>query len=62
LRGWREHKITEFDVIFQEGLRELKIKESNLEIELLGLQYQLLVTISEELWAPTEEKHEELER
>jgi hypothetical protein len=24
LRGWREHKITEFDVIFQEGLRELK--------------------------------------
>jgi hypothetical protein len=20
LRGWREHKITEFDVIFQEGL------------------------------------------
>jgi hypothetical protein len=24
LQGWREHKITEFDVIFQEGLRELR--------------------------------------
>jgi hypothetical protein len=24
LGGWREHKITEFDVIFQEGLRELR--------------------------------------
>jgi hypothetical protein len=22
LRGWREHKITKFDVFFQEGLRE----------------------------------------
>jgi hypothetical protein len=34
LRGWREHKITEFDVFFQEGLRELKRKEYSLEDEL----------------------------
>jgi hypothetical protein len=26
LQGWREHKITEFDVFFQESLRELKRK------------------------------------
>jgi len=39
LRGWREHKITEFDVFFQEGLRELKRKTYDLEDELQGLEY-----------------------
>jgi len=53
LRGWREHKITEFDVFFQEGLRELKQKEYDLEEELKGLEYQPLVTISKEFWVPS---------
>jgi hypothetical protein len=53
LRGWREHKITEFDVIFQEGLRELKRKEYSLEKELRSLEYQPLVTISKEFWVPS---------
>jgi len=53
LRGWREHKITEFDVFFQEGLRELKRKEYSLEDELRGLEYQPLVTISKEFWVPS---------
>jgi len=53
LRGWREHKITEFDVFFQEGLRELKRKEYSLEDELRGLEYQPLVTISKEFRVPS---------
>jgi hypothetical protein len=53
LRSWREHKITEFDVFFQEGLRELKRKTYDLEEELKGLEYQPLVTISKEFWLPT---------
>jgi hypothetical protein len=56
LRGWREHKITEFDVFFQEGLRELKRKEFDLEEELQGLEYQRMVTISKECWVPTREQ------
>jgi hypothetical protein len=52
LRGWREHKITEFDVFFQEGLRELKCKTYDLEDELQGLEYRPLVTISKEFWVP----------
>jgi len=53
LRGWREHKITELDVFFQEGLRELKRKEYSLEDELRGLEYQPLVTISKEFRVPS---------
>jgi len=53
LRGWREHKITDFDVFFQEGLRELKRKTYDLEDELQGLEYRPLVTISKEFWVPT---------
>jgi len=61
LRGWREHKITEFDVFFQEGLRELKRKEFDLEEELQGLEYQPMVTISKEFWVPTSEELRELD-
>ena len=61
LRGWREHKITEFDVFFQEGLRELKRKEFDLEAELMGLQYKPMATISKEFWVPEEEELKELE-
>jgi len=61
LRGWREHKITEFDVFFQEGLRELKRKEFNLEEEFQGLEYQPVATISKEFWVPTREELRKLE-
>jgi len=61
LRSWREHKITEFDVFFQEGLRELKRKTYDLEEELMGLEYEPLVTISKEFWVPTDDQLELLE-
>jgi hypothetical protein len=61
LRGWREHKITEFDVFFQEGLRELKHKQYNLDDKLQGLRYHTLVTISKEFWVPTDHQLELLE-
>jgi hypothetical protein len=62
LHGWREHIITEFDVSFQEGLRELlKRKKYDLDKELKGLEYQPLVTISKEFRVPTDEQKEELE-
>ncbi len=61
LRGWREHKITKFDVIFQEGLRELKRKWLDLEAELQGLEYQPMVTILKEFWVPTRMQLRELE-
>ena len=62
LHGWREHIITEFDVSFQEGLRELlKRKKYDLDKELKGLEYQSLVTVSKEFRVPTDEQKEELE-
>jgi hypothetical protein len=61
LQGWMEHEITEFDVIFQEGLRELKRKEFDLKAELQGLEYQPMVTILKEFWVPTRVEHRELE-
>jgi hypothetical protein len=61
LRGWREHKITEFNVFFQEGLRELKRKEYNMEDELQDLEYQPLVTISKEFWVLSVEQLMQLE-
>jgi hypothetical protein len=62
LRGWREHKITEFDVLFQEKLRELKCKEFDLEDKLQGLEYQPLVNISKEFWVPTREEQRDVRR
>lgn len=61
LRGWREHKITEFDVFFQEGLRELKRREYSMEDELQGLEYQPLMTISKEFWVPSVDQLKMLE-
>jgi hypothetical protein len=61
LRGWREHKITEFDVFFQEGLRELKRKEYNMEDKLRDLEYQPLLTISKEFWVPSVDQLMQLE-
>jgi hypothetical protein len=34
LRGWKEHKITEYDVFFQEGLREYKREPYGMTAEL----------------------------
>ena len=61
LRGWKEHKITEYDVNFQECLRQYKREEYNLEKELSGLGYQPLVTISKDFWVPTARQLTELE-
>jgi len=61
LHGWREHKTTEFDVSFQEGLRELNCKKYDLDEELEGLKYQPLVTIPKDFWVPTDEELEDLE-
>jgi hypothetical protein len=49
LRGWKEHKITEYDNNFQECLHQYKRKEYDLAQEynraqqLSGLKYQPLV-------------------
>jgi hypothetical protein len=61
LRGWREHKITEFDMFFQEGLRELKRKQYNMEDELRDLEYQPLATILKEFWVPSVDQLMQLE-
>jgi hypothetical protein len=53
LRGWKEHKICENDVSFQEGLRQYKRTKYDLDKELRHLEYQPLVMISEDFWVPT---------
>ncbi len=61
LRGWKEHKITEYDVSFQEGLREYKSDQYDLDQALKNLKYQLLVMISKDFWHPTARQITELE-
>jgi hypothetical protein len=61
LRGWKEHKITEYDVYFQEGLREYKRERYNLDAKLRHLEYEPLMTISKDFWAPTPDEMVELE-
>jgi hypothetical protein len=61
LRGWKEHKIIEFDVYFQEGLREYKRERYNLDVELRHLEYEPLMTISKDFWVPTPDEMVELE-
>jgi hypothetical protein len=61
LRGWKEHKITEYDVYFQEGLRDYKRELYDLDKELQELEYQPMVTISEDFWVPTAMQLVELE-
>jgi hypothetical protein len=61
LRGWKEHKITEYDVYFQEGLREYKRERYNLDAELRRLEYEPLMTISKDFWVPTLDEMVELE-
>ena len=61
LRGWKEHKITEYDVSFQEGLREYKREAYDLNQALNHLEYQPLVTISKDFWVPSARQLAELE-
>jgi hypothetical protein len=61
LRGLKDHKIMEYDVTFQEGLREYKQDEYNLDKELNKLEYQPLLTISKDFWVPTAQELVELE-
>jgi hypothetical protein len=61
LRGWKEHKITEYDVFFQEGLREYRREPYNMAAALEHLEYQPLVTISKDFWVPTARQATELE-
>jgi hypothetical protein len=49
-------KINEFDVFFQEGLRDLKCKKYDLKDELQGFEYQPLVVILREFCVPAEEQ------
>jgi hypothetical protein len=61
LRGWKDHKIMEYDVTFQECLREYKRNEYDLDKELSKLEYQPLLTISKDFWVPTTQEIVELE-
>jgi hypothetical protein len=61
LRGWKDHKIMEYDVTFQECLREYKWNEYDLDKELSKLEYQPLLTISKDFWVPTTQEIVELE-
>jgi hypothetical protein len=60
LRGWKEHKISEFNVSYQEGLRSYKHEPYNLEEELKNLEYLPMVTISKDFWVLTTEQIREL--
>jgi hypothetical protein len=61
LRGWKDHKIMEYDVTFQECLREYRREEYDFNKELRKLEYQPLLTISKDFWVPTAQEIEELE-
>ncbi len=61
LPGWEEHKITEYDVSFQEGLKEYKREHCDLDQALQNLKYQPLVMISKDFWVPTARQLTELE-
>ncbi len=53
LRGRKEHKITEYDLFFQEGLRKYKREPNDMAAALQNLEYQPLLTISKDFWVPT---------
>jgi hypothetical protein len=55
LQSWREHKIAEFDMFFQERLRELMWKRFDLENKLKCLNDHALVIISKEFWVLSKE-------
>jgi hypothetical protein len=61
LRGWKENKITEYDVFFQVGLREYKREPYDVAMALQNLEYQLLLTMSKDFWVPTARQIAELD-
>lgn len=54
------YKMTEFNDSFQEGLWKLKCRKYN-NIELEGLEYEPVATISNDFLAPTEDQLDRLE-
>jgi hypothetical protein len=60
LRGWKETKINEYDVSFQEALRTYQRERYDLEDELKQLEYIPLVMISKDFWVPTAEQIDDL--
>lgn len=61
LRGWKEHKITEYDMFFIEGLHEYKHEPYDMDAALQNLQYRPLLSITKEFWVPTARQITELE-
>jgi hypothetical protein len=57
LRGWKETKINEYDVSFQEALRTYQREKYDLEDELKQLEYIPLVMISKDFWQRKEILH-----
>jgi hypothetical protein len=53
LRGWKEHKITEYDMFFQEGLHDYKLEPYDMKAALRTLEYQPLLMISKDFWVPS---------
>ena len=60
LRGWKETKINEYDVSFQEALRTYQREQYDLEDELKKLEYLPLVMISKDFWVPTADQINDL--
>ena len=61
LRGWKDHKIMEYDVTFQECLREYRRDKYDLKNELKKLEYQPMLNISKDFWVPTTQEINDLE-
>jgi predicted nucleic acid-binding protein len=50
LRGCKEHKITEYDLFYQEGLTEYKREPYDMAAALQNLEYQSRLTIWKDIW------------
>jgi hypothetical protein len=57
LHQWKEHKITEYDTLYQECLRNYEWWEYDQDAELANYSYVPLVSISKEFWVPSAEEH-----
>ena len=60
IRGWKETKINQYDVSFQEALRTYRREQYDLEEELKQLEYLPLIMISKDFWVPTEDQINDL--
>jgi hypothetical protein len=52
LRGWKETKINEYDVSYQEAMCTYQHERYDLKDELRQLEYLPLVMISKDFWVP----------